>query len=97
MNSDYIDWKKEAHKVFEMLERAVMLVEQRTTLVNRYETEITRLTLALEKKDAEIDRVGELVAKMSAAEEREACAEICERFMSAENCAQVIRARGQHD
>jgi len=29
------------------------------------------------------------------AAEREACARICERFMSAENCAQVIRARSK--
>jgi len=35
----------------------------------------------------------ERFAEIVAAAEREACAEICDRFMSAENCALVIRAR----
>ena len=58
--------------------------------------------LVLERDLDWLERFAALVASAAQAKEREACAGLCDRFanrmMSAEECADAIRARGdKHD
>ena len=54
-------------------------------------------TMRLVTDDELFDRI-ERIVRLAAAEEREACARLCETefcFDSAESCAKAIRARGE--